>query len=178
MTYIKLNNEHLPGIVGLLDYRPETAKPLKELAETLLRCKSTLSRGERELIAASVSYWNDCKFCYASHGATAAVHMNRSIDLLDDISNGMVYTGISNKLTQLLSIARKVQLSGKNVKSEDIELAKKAGATDTEIHDTVLIAAAFCMFNRYVDGLDTWAPKNTEDYVQMGRDLAKHGYRQ
>jgi uncharacterized peroxidase-related enzyme len=176
MTYIKLNNEHLPGIIGLLNYRPETAKPLKELAETLLRNKSTLTKGERELIAASVSYWNDCKFCYASHGASAAAHMNRSINLLDDIRDGMANTEISDKLFKLLRIARKVQVSGKEVNKEDIEQAKEAGASDMEIHDTVLLAAAFCMYNRYVDGLNTWAPEEREAYIKMGQDLAENGY--
>lgn len=176
MAYIKLKNENLPGIVALLDYRPETAKALSELAETLLRGKSTLSSGERELIAASVSDWNDCKFCYSSHGASAAAHMNVSIDLLDDIRNGLEKTRISKKMVELLSIAKKVQISGRKVKQEDIDRAIKAGATDLEIHDTILIAAAFCMYNRYVDGLGTWAPSDKNAYVEMGQDLAKIGY--
>jgi uncharacterized peroxidase-related enzyme len=146
------------------------------LAEILLRGESTLSSGERELIAASVSYWNGCQFCFSSHGASAAAHMNVSIDLLDDIRDGLEKTKISGKMVQLLNIAGKVQISGKNVKQEDIDQARKAGATDSEIHDTVLIAAAFCMYNRYVDGLGTWAPQEKEAYVKMGLDLANIGY--
>ncbi len=176
MAFIKLNNENLPGIVGLLDYRPETAKPLSDLAETLLRGRSTLSSGERELIAASVSNWNDCHFCYSSHGASAAAHLNKSIDLLDDIKNGSVNTELSPKMKKLLNIAHKVQMGGKNVTREDIKQAQEAGATDIEIHDTVLIAAAFCMYNRYVDGLGTWAPEEKEAYVEMGKQLANDGY--
>ena len=176
MAFIKLNNENLPGIVGLLDYRPETAKPLSDLAETLLRGNNTLTSGERELIAASVSSWNDCHFCFSSHGASAAAHVGASIDLLDDIKNGLSNIELSPKMKKLLNIAQKVQISGKNVTAEDIDQAKIAGASDSEIHDTVLIAAAFCMYNRYVDGLGTWAPEAKEAYIEMGKQLAHNGY--
>jgi len=84
---------------------------------------------------------------------------------------------ISEKLRALLQIAKKVQQGGKNVLKEDIDNAKNKGADDIEIHDTVLIAAAFCMFNRYVDGLGTWAPPEKEAYIETGEKLAKRGYR-
>jgi uncharacterized peroxidase-related enzyme len=176
MAHIKLKNEQLPGIVGLLDYRPETAKPLRELAEVLLRGPSTLSRGDRELIASVVSNWNDCHFCRSSHGAAAAALLNKDISLLDDIKTGLEHTPVSSKLRALLSIAKKVQQSGKQVTAADAKAAKDEGATDLEIHDTVLIAAAFCMYNRYVDGLGTWAPQGNEAYVESGRRLAESGY--
>jgi hypothetical protein len=50
------------------------------------------------------------------------------------------------------------------------------GATDLEIHDTVLIAAAFCMFNRYVDGLGTSAPDDPAQYAASAQHLVRHGY--
>ncbi len=176
MAYITLKNENLPGITGLLNYRPETARPLNMLADTLLQGPSTLTPGERELIASSVSWWNDCNFCHSSHGAAAAAHLQKDINLLDDIKAGLKETEISDKMRALLEIARKVQQSGKNVTAEDVEAARNEGATDEEIHDTVLIAAAFCMYNRYVDGLGTWAPQEKEAYAEMGQMLAKHGY--
>ncbi len=176
MAHIKLNNEDLPGIIGLLDYRPETALPLSELAEVLLRGESTLSSGEREIIASSVSYWNNCHFCHASHGASAVAHLETDLKLIEEIENGFQNRKISNKLRALLNIAHKVQMGGKNVQEEDISAAKKEGATDREIHDTVLIAAAFCMFNRYVDGLHTWAPEPLEAYKESGEMLAHEGY--
>lgn len=175
MAYIKLNN-NLPGIVGLLQYRPETAKPLNELAEILLRGPSTLTSGEREMIASYVSYHNNCHFCHTSHGAAAAHHFDGDLSLIDDIKNDFVKTDISPKLRSLLDIARKVQKSGLDVQSQDIEKAKEQGATDREIHDTVLIAAAFCMYNRYVDGLGTWSPKEKEAYDETGKRLADVGY--
>lgn len=176
MAYIKLLNEQLPGISGLLDYRKETGKTLRELAEILLRGESTLTSGERETIASFVSHKNDCHFCHTSHGAAAAVHLGKDIDYVDDIKAGLVNTKVSSKLRALLTIAAHVQQGGKRVTADDVAAARKEGATDREIHDTVLIAAAFCMFNRYVDGLGTWAPAEKEAYVPMGERLAKQGY--
>ena len=176
MAHIKLLNEELPGIVGLLNYRPETAKPLLELAETLLGGESTLTSGEREIIAASVSYWNKCHFCHTSHAAAAAAHLKTGLGLIDDIKAGLPATPVSEKLRALLHIAHQVQKNGKNVTEEDVNAARELGATDLEIHDTVLIAAAFCMYNRYVDGLGTWAPQPNEAYAEMGERMANVGY--
>src|SRR6185503_9872543 len=147
MAHIKLKNEQLPGIVGLLDYRPETAKPLRELAEALLRGPSPLARGDRELIAASVSNWNDCHFCRSSHGAAAAAYLNAGPALLADLKTGLEDTPLSAKLRALLNLAHKVQASGKHVTQAEIKAARDEGASDLEIHDTVLIASAFCMYN-------------------------------
>ena len=176
MAHIKLLNEELPGIVGLLNYRPETAKPLLLLAETLLRGPSSLTSGEREIIAASVSYRNDCHFCHTSHAAAAAAHLGSGPELFDEIKAGLPNTPISDKLRALLDIAHQVQKGGKHVSEAHIAAACKEGATDQEIHDTVLIAAAFCMFNRYVDGLGTWAPQPNEAYKEMGERMAFVGY--
>ena len=176
MAHIKLNNEELPGIVGLFDFRPETALPMSELAEILLRGDSTLTSGEREIIASSVSHWNDCHFCHTSHGASAVAHLKTDLGLIDEIKNGFKNREISDKLRALLNIAHKVQMGGKNVKEEDISKARDLGATDREIHDTVLIAAAFCMYNRYVDGLGTWTPEPKEAFKEMGEMLAHEGY--
>lgn len=176
MAHIKLLNEELPGIVGLLNYRPETAKPLLELAETLLRGPSSLTSGEREIIAASVSWWNNCHFCHTSHAAAAAAHLQCDLGLADEIKAGLPNMQVSEKLRALLHIAHQVQGSGKEVTAQDIARARDEGATDQEIHDTVLIAAAFCMYNRYVDGLGTWAPQPNEAYKEMGQRMAFVGY--
>jgi uncharacterized peroxidase-related enzyme len=157
-------------------YRPETAKPLNELAEILLRGPSTLSPGERELIATYVSSENDCFFCQSVHGAVAAYHLGDE-ELVLDVKRNLEHAAVSEKLKALLNIAGKVQRSGKNVRPEDVERARGLGATDLEIHDTVLIAAAFCMYNRYVDGLATWAPKDSPAlYHEQGARLAREGY--
>jgi len=157
-------------------FRPETAKPLNELAEILLRGPGTLSPGERELIATYVSSENDCLFCQSIHGAVAAYHLDGNEQLVLDVKQSAERAAVSDKLKALLAIAGKVQRGGKNVQPEDIERARREGATDREIHDTVLIAAAFCMYNRYVDGLATWAPGETNAYRDPGARLAREGY--
>ena len=166
----------VPGIRALLQARPETAGPITDLAQVLLHAPNSLSRGERELIAAYVSALNDCTFCRTSHAAIAACHLGDE-SLVDMVLRNPEASSVSPKLKALLSIAARVQQSGRAVRSEDIDRARRAGATDTEIHDTVLIAAAFCMFNRYVDGLDAWTPADADGYRQRARIVAEHGYR-
>jgi uncharacterized peroxidase-related enzyme len=176
MAYIDLKNE-LPGIRGPMAFRPETAKPLNALAEILLRDdNNTLTRGERELIGAYVSSLNDCFFCQNVHGAMAQHYIQCDMQLIDEIKKDFRSTPISEKLKALLSIAASVQKGGKYVTPGQIEEARSLGATDKEIHDTVLIAAAFCMFNRYVDGLATWAPQDRQFYINRAPMRAEEGY--
>ena len=176
MAHIELNNE-LPGIRGLMAYRPETEAPLNALAEVMLRSdNNSLSRGERELIATYVSYLNDCFFCQNVHGALAGHYLECNVRQIDEIKEDFTISPISEKMKALLSIAGSVQKGGKHVATEQVDLARTNGATDTEIHDTVLIAAAFCMFNRYVDGLATWAPADRQFYVDRAPQRALDGY--
>ena len=175
MPHISLP-EGLPGITSGFAFRPETAKPMRELAHVLLHAPNTLSRAERELIATYVSSQNECYFCQTSHGAAAAAHLRENADAVDQVKHDFLQAYISDKLKALLVIAGQVQQGGKNVSSESVEEARKLGATDLEIHDTVLIAAAFCMCNRYVDGLATWQPHDPAMYANMGEHLAAHGY--
>lgn len=176
MAHIDLKND-LPGIRGPMAFRPETAKPMNELAEILLRDEdNSLSRGERELIGAYVSHLNDCFFCENVHGALAQHYMQCDMEFIEDIKNDFQSTSISGKLKALLTIAGSVQKGGKFVTGKQIDFAKELGATDREIHDTVLIAASFCMFNRYVDGLATWAPTEREVYVKRAKMRAEEGY--
>ena len=176
MAHIDLQNE-LPGIRGLMAYSPQTAKPLNELVEVLLRNdNNTLSRGERELIGAYVSYLNDCFFCQNVHGALAGHYLQCNIPQIDAIKNDFHSSSLSEKMKSLLAIAASVQRSGKQVTIMQIESARLAGATDKEIHDTVLIAAAFCMYNRYVDGLATWAPDDRNFYTERAPRRAAEGY--
>jgi len=149
---------------------------MRELAHILLQRRNSLTQGERELIATYVSSQNDCYFCQTSHGAAASSHLQDDKEIVDQVKSNFMDAPISLKLKALLSIAGKVQMGGKNVLPEHIELARQAGATDIEIHDTVLIAAAFSMFNRYVDGLGTWQPRDQPMYDEMGKHLAEHGY--
>jgi uncharacterized peroxidase-related enzyme len=168
--------EGLPGIRGAMAFRPETAKPLNELVEILLFGPHTLTQGERELIATYVSYRNDCHFCQSIHGAVAAAHLGGDEDLVRRVKADFAHADISDKLKALLIIAGKVQQGGKSVTAADVEHARSLGATDMEIHDTVLIAAAFCMYNRYVDGLGTTQPHDEAMYRERGKIVAREGY--
>lgn len=163
--------EGVPGIRSLVMFRPETGKYLYDLAQVLLRGESPLSQADRELIAAYVSKRNDCVFCMSSHAAAARCLYGDEEAIVDDVLKDLRRSSISEKLKALLHIAGQVQILGKEVTSDDIDAAKDKGATDKEIHDTVLIAAAFCMFNRYVDGLASLTPTDPEAYKEMGKRM-------
>jgi uncharacterized peroxidase-related enzyme len=175
MPHIALNSAE-PGIRGLLRYRPETAPPLSELTEVLLRGPSTLARGERELIAAYVSALNDCRYCSSSHSACAAAQLPGGMALVEQVRADPASAPVSAKLKALLTIAAAVAHSGRAVTAAQVADARAVGTTDMEIHDTVLIAAAFCMFNRYVDGLATIAPEDPDLYAAGAQRLVKQGY--
>jgi uncharacterized peroxidase-related enzyme len=177
MSHIALP-EDMPGITAGFAFRPETAKPMRELAHILLHTSGNdgFSSRDRELVAAFVSSRNTCYFCQTSHGA-AASHLNGGEgDLVEAVCRDYRSAEISEKLKALLAIAEQVQIDGKRVTKELVDAARLHGATDLDIHDAVLIAAAFCMYNRYVDGLETWQPRNGEMYVEMGKRMAEQGY--
>jgi len=174
MSYIPLE-QHLPGITGLLEYRKDSAAPIRELTQVLLRGDSTLTEGERELIATIVSSRNECRFCTAAHTAAANVLLEETVTS-DAVKKDIETAPVTEKMKALLHIAALVQQSGKAVTAEAITAAKEAGATDLEIHDTVLIAALFCLYNRYVDGLATMTPVDPAFYEGLGKRLKDHGY--
>jgi uncharacterized peroxidase-related enzyme len=167
--------ENIPGIRSLVLFRPETGVHLYELAQVLLRGDSPLSEAERELIAAYVSSRNECVFCMSSHAAAARCLYGDGNSIVDEVLNDKEHSRISDKMKALLTIGGKVQISGTEVKQDDIAAARSFGANDREIHDTVLIAATFSMFNRYVDGLASLTPTNPADYEEMGKRMV-NGY--
>lgn len=175
MAHIDFNND-FPGIRSAMAYRPETARPLSELAEILLRDSVGLTRAERELIGTYVSYLNDCFYCHHSHGEIACIYLDGDRELVDQVRRDYHNADIPDKLKALLTVAAKVQQSGKAVTTADIENAKQQGASDRDIHDTVLIAAAFCMYNRYVDGLATMTPTDMSSYSLRAKQVAENGY--
>jgi len=174
MPYIPLE-EHLPGITGLLEYRKDSAAPIRELTQFLLRGPSTLTEGERELIATIVSHRNQCKFCVTAHTAAADLLLGEK-NTTQKIKENVFTAPLSDKMKALLTIAAQVQESGRSVTEISIQNAKDAGATEIEIHDTVLIAALFCLYNRYVDGLDTALPDDVNYYQSLAERLTTIGY--
>jgi uncharacterized peroxidase-related enzyme len=174
MPHIELES-HLPGITGLLEYRKDTGQPIRDLTQILMRGPSTLSEGERELIATIVSHGNQCRFCTTAHTAAADLLLGDKITtqiMKDDIES----TPVSEKMKALLIIAAAVGKNGKLVTPEMVSRAKAEGATDAEIHDTVLIAALFSLYNRYVDGMATAMPDNDAYFDTLADRLVNHGY--
>lgn len=174
MPYIPLES-HLPGITGLLEYRQGSAKPIRELTQFLLRGPSTLTEAERELIATVVSSGNDCTFCTTAHTAAADLLLGES-ETSAKVKANHDEAPVSDKMKALLTIAVMVRESGKSVTADAIAKAKAEGATDIEIHDTVLIAALFCLYNRYVDGLATALPENAAYFNTLAERIVHHGY--
>ena len=128
MPYIPLEG-HLPGVTGLLEYRKDTAAPIRELTQILLRGPSTLTEGERELSATIVSHRNQCTFCVTAHTAVANILLeeeNSSARIKEDITTAP----ISDKMKALLTIAVQVQERGKRVTAESVQKSKDSGATD------------------------------------------------
>ena len=175
MPHIDLD-KNLPGMRSLMAFSPETAEPMGGLANLLLRTSDTLSMADRELIGTYVSYLNDCFYCQHSHGAIAACYLDGDVGLVEQVVKDYVTAPVSDKLKALLAIAGSVQKGGKHVTDEQVATAKQLGATDKDIHDTVLIAAAFCMFNRYVDGLASYTPTDLSSYPLRAKQVAEKGY--
>jgi uncharacterized peroxidase-related enzyme len=176
MAYIKVT-PGVPGIISLLSTYTDTAKSLNVFTQQILRGKSSLTEAERELIAAFVSARNDCKFCMRAHSTIAEkLFPPDQAEQVDKVINQSNLKSLSEKMQALLAIAAAVQQGGKYVTKDQIEHARRTGADDQAIHDTVLVAAAFCMFNRYVDGLGTWTPEEQGIYENIGTRLAAQGY--
>ncbi len=175
MPHIDVNPD-LPGIRALMAFSPNTAEPLGVLAEILLRSNDGLTPAERELIATHVSYLNDCFYCHNSHGEIACYYLGGDMNIVDQVRKDYMNAPVSDKLKSLLNIAGKVQKGGKYVTEGDVAKARAQGATDKDIHDTVLIAAAFCLFNRYVDGLGATTPTDLSTYAPRAKQVAERGY--
>ncbi|MCB5165687.1 carboxymuconolactone decarboxylase family protein [Streptomyces bambusae] len=175
MPHISLDND-LPGISGLMAQRPDTAAPLNLLANALLHAPSSLPAGERELIAAYVSQLNATPFCAGSHSAFAAAQIDGGRELVDAVLADPATAPVSPKLRALLRVAAEVQGAARPVAAETIAAARAEGADDTDLHDTVLIAAAFCMYNRYVSGLATVIPADPSYYEESAKRIVSEGY--
>lgn len=175
MPHITIGNDE-PGIRGLMAHRPDTAAPLNHLANVLLREPASLSRGERELIAAYVSHLNSTPFCAGTHGAAAAAQLDGGLDTVRAVYAGPDSAPVTPRLRALLRIAAEVRHHARPVSDDALAAARAEGAGDSDIHDTVLIAAAFCMYNRYVSCLSTDIPAEEGYYRAAGRRIAGQGY--
>lgn len=167
---------HLPGITGLLEYRQDTAQPIRELTQLILRGPSSLTFGERELIASLVSHRNECRFCSAAHSAVTGLLLGEN-ETCELVKENYETAPVSDKMKALLQIAAQTQRGGRFVSESAVERAKNAGASDLEIHDTVLIAALFCFYNKYVDGMATELPADPAYFQTLGERIAVSYFR-
>jgi uncharacterized peroxidase-related enzyme len=175
MAYIP-TDENMFGLRALFAFRPAVAEPLSRLKELLLHSAGTLSFSDRELIACFVASKEDCGYCRSAHGATAAYLTGGNDELVKQVLNDFESAPISSKLKALLAVAARLQQGSRNVHQEDIDRARRCGATDLEIHDTVLIASCVCLFSRYIDGLGVEGSSNPEAYRIAAPQIARFGY--
>jgi uncharacterized peroxidase-related enzyme len=173
----------VPGIVAAMRLIPSLAVHLRGVADELLVKEvpgATLTRAERELLATAVSAANDCFYCMDSHGAFASELLRRAgAEDVDTIVSGLKAgqsDGVGPKMTALLTIARTVQNNPRALTRECVTNALAAGATDEDTQLAVLIASAFCMYNRMVDGLRARTPANVDAYRSRAAEIADHGY--
>ena len=173
----------VPGIVAAMRLSPGLATHLRGLADELLvrdMPGATLTRAERELLATAVSAANDCFYCMDSHGAFAGELLHRSnavdVDAVVDSMKLGESQGVGPKMVALLSIARAVQLDPRSVTRADVTRALDAGASDQDTQLAVLIASAFCMYNRMVDGLRARTPATPDAYRARAAEIAEYGY--
>lgn len=166
----------LPGIVALFAFSPETAKPMSELAERLLRDEHpSLSRGERELIVAGVSMMNNTEFCMRSHEAFAKYNFEKEGRPFEGLSKENATPGSRQNYIVAIAVLT-AQNDPAEVKRASLEAIEKELLTEREIHDIVLIASAFCMYNRYVSCLDAPVPQEDAAYEAMAERIYNEGY--
>jgi uncharacterized peroxidase-related enzyme len=172
-----------PGIVAAMRLSSGLATHLRGLADELLVNEvpgATLTRAERELLATAVSAANDCFYCMDSHGAFASELLRRAnVESVDAVVDGIKSGGSEGtgpKMVALLAIARGVQRGARGLTRDEVTRALEAGATDVDTQLAVLIASAFSMYNRMVDGLRATTPASSEAYRARAVEIADHGY--
>lgn len=175
---------NLPGIVALFAYSPMSAKPLKQLAEDVLRDASfsPIPVGKREMIAALVSKWNNCTFCHLSHLAAAQTYIGEealaAVEEAKFSFENALYFQIAARLTNNeMSNHWLKQVINPRIKEGPREDEEMKELNDREIHDVTLIASMFNMYPRYVMGMDQCKPDlKWADYQIIGKQIHEIGY--
>jgi uncharacterized peroxidase-related enzyme len=172
-----------PGILAAIRLTPGLGVHLRGLADELLVNDfpgATISRPQREMLATAVSAANDCFYCMDSHGAFASALLEHTgasdlLPLVDVLKQGSS-DGFDAKMSALLHIARTVRANPRELSAADVDAAQEAGASDADVQLAVLIAAAFSMYNRMVDGFRAKTPPTAEAYRSRASEIAAHGY--
>jgi uncharacterized peroxidase-related enzyme len=173
----------VPGIVAAMRLTPGLGTHLRALADELLVNDypgATIDRAEREMIATAVSASNDCFFCMDSHAAHATAVLERAGEperaaVLDTIKLGRS-DGLDERMAALLHIARTVAQAPRTLTADDVRAANDAGASDADVQLAVLIAGAFAMYNRLVDGFRARTPGSPDAYRSRAAEIAERGY--
>ena len=173
----------VPGIVTALQLTPALGIHLRGLADELLVDDfkgATITRPQREMLACAVSAANDCFYCMDSHGAFATALLERSgagemVPLIDTIKQGSS-DGFDEKMRCLLHIARTVRGDARDLTARDVAAAHSAGASEADVQLAILIASAFSMYNRIVEGFRAKTPPTAEAYRARAQEIAAHGY--
>lgn len=174
MAFIQVN-EKAYGISSLLSHYSGSGRIINQLCNHLLSEETEgLCCADREIIASFVSRLNECTFCSASHTAIAE-EMSGKKGVIEAAVCDIEGADIPDKLKALLKIAATVQRDAKEMSQLLVDTAREHGANDRDIHDTVLIAAAFCMLNRYVDGLGTDTPDDPDYYIKDAKAFVQSG---
>jgi uncharacterized peroxidase-related enzyme len=173
----------VPGILAAIRLTPGLGIHLRGLADELLVNDfpgATIERHEREMLATATSAANDCFYCMDSHGAFATALIERSgsldlVPLIDEIKRGSS-AGLDPKMQALVHISRTVRRQPLDLTAADVDAAQAAGASDADVQLAILIAAAFSMYNRMVDGFRAKTPPTAEAYRSRAGEIAEHGY--
>jgi uncharacterized peroxidase-related enzyme len=173
----------VPGILAAIRLTPGLGVHLRGLADELLVNDfpgATIQRHEREMLATAVSAANDCFYCMDSHGAFASALLERNgaaelTPVIDVIKHGSS-DGLDAKMRALLHISRTLQKTPRGLTDADITAAQAAGASDADVQLAVLIASAFSMYNRMVEGFRAKTAPTAEAYRARAAEIAEHGY--
>lgn len=173
----------VPGILTAIRLTPGLGVHLRGLADELLVDDfpgATIGRPQREMLATAVSAANDCFYCMDSHGAFATALLERAgatdlVPLVDAIKLGSS-AGFDAKMRSLLHIARTVGREPRDLTADDVAVARAAGASDADVQLAVLIAAAFSMYNRIVEGFRARTPPSPDAYRPRAQEIAERGY--
>jgi uncharacterized peroxidase-related enzyme len=172
-----------PGIQAAMRLTPGLGLHLRGLADELLVNDfpgTTLARAQRELIATAVSAANDCFFCMDSHGEHAAALLRRAgateAQPLVDAAKLGSFSRFEPRMRALLHVAQTVARAPLELTAGDVEAARDAGASDGDVQLAILIAAAFAMYNRMVDGVRARTAPSPAAYAARAEEIAERGY--
>jgi uncharacterized peroxidase-related enzyme len=152
---------------------PDTARPLLDYHELVMRGPSPFTVAERELIAAYVSGVNECGYCHGVHTATAEA-FGIPEGLLEALLADLDTAPVDEKIRAVLRYVGKLTTAPARLTDDDAAAVLAAGWDERALHDAVIVCALFNFMNRMVNGLGI---KADESYFALsGKRLRDVGY--